>query len=337
MASTLRWQNPEGLDLLKKLVSTAIPSWTNGLRPFQQAAIPKILDGDNVLCCTATGGGKSALFIIPILVHLHARNGTVFQGRTVKNIRDKPVGVVVTPTKGLAGNLVTELAKFGLESYAFTHKNLTKARRTHQDIIKEIAMCKEYCVIFVDPEHLKTKEWRTLAADKTFSKNLVYACAEEAHLINEWGAAFRKDFRSIGKFFRGRLSSNISVFAITAILAPGEATTSVCKSLGFTTGSFHLIQHSNKRPNMQITMKPLTASISGSTFPDLLPILSSGRKAVIHCDTLDLVFRVFVYLMSLYPKTATSYAVYNPIPAFAQTSSISVHYISSKMILTVRL
>ncbi|KAK1217606.1 hypothetical protein PQX77_019736 [Marasmius sp. AFHP31] len=135
-----------------------------------------------------------------------------------------------------------------------------------------------------------------------FLKNLVYVCTEEAHLINEWGAAFRKDFRSIGKFFRGCLSSNISAFATTATLTPGEATTSVCKSLGFTTGSFHLIRHSNKHPNMQIAMKPLTTSISGSTFPDLLPILSSGRKAVIHCDTLDLIFRVFVYLMSLYPR-----------------------------------
>ncbi|KAJ6618581.1 hypothetical protein B0H10DRAFT_1658134, partial [Mycena sp. CBHHK59/15] len=39
--------------------------------------------------------------------------------------------------------------------------------------------------------------------------------------------------------------------------------------------------------------------LAGYDFPDLLPYLMSGRKTSIHCDTLDLVFRVYVYIWRL--------------------------------------
>ncbi|KAJ8074036.1 hypothetical protein PM082_012327 [Marasmius tenuissimus] len=318
MAPRLHWNKPQGLLLLDQIVSRAISSWSGGLRPFQATAIARILDGEDVLCCTATGGGKSALFMVPILAHLALRNGEIVNGREAWNIREKPVGIVVTPTKGLAGDLVcyaiiltgsnacrisqvTKLKKVGLPVYAYTQENLAAARREHRNIVQEITSCNQYRVIFVDPEHLCTEEWRKIAADDTFGSNLVFACAEEAHLINEWGTEFRKDFWQIGKFFRGRLHSHISVFAITATLAPGEETTSVCTSLGLFAGQFHLICNSNKQPNMQFIMQPLKSALSGTSFPELLPIISSGRKAVIHCASLQLVYSVFVYLMSLYP------------------------------------
>ncbi|KAJ7771894.1 hypothetical protein B0H14DRAFT_2632364 [Mycena olivaceomarginata] len=44
------------------------------------------------------------------------------------------------------------------------------------------------------------------------------------------------------------------------------------------------------------TMAPLAHGIGGSEFPSLLEFIQSGRKGVVHCRTIDLVFRVYVYL-----------------------------------------
>ena len=45
-----------------------IPTWTNGLHAVQLELVSAILDGKDVLCCTATGNGKSAAFSVPTLV-----------------------------------------------------------------------------------------------------------------------------------------------------------------------------------------------------------------------------------------------------------------------------
>ncbi|KAF7311150.1 Chromo domain-containing protein [Mycena chlorophos] len=83
--------------------SAAYPAGRYGLRKRQEELILRILDGSDVLLCTATGSGKSALFTVPILVHLelsqHPELYPSFAGWS------KPVGVVITPTKGLARNI----------------------------------------------------------------------------------------------------------------------------------------------------------------------------------------------------------------------------------------
>ena len=137
---------------------------------------------------------------------------------------------------------------------------LTDAQNAGVNLAKEIMDCEMYRVIFVDPEHFKSKEWRRIAGSERFRRNLIFACAEEAHLIDQWGASFRKDFGFIGQYFRSWFPSTISVFAITATLEPGKRTVSVCQSLGFTEGSFHLIRHSNERSNMHFCCVITTSS-----------------------------------------------------------------------------
>ncbi|KAJ7712857.1 hypothetical protein B0H16DRAFT_1247669, partial [Mycena metata] len=52
---------------LKQIVVKKVFQWTGGLRDWQATVIAWILDGEDVLCITATGDGKSALFAVPIL------------------------------------------------------------------------------------------------------------------------------------------------------------------------------------------------------------------------------------------------------------------------------
>ncbi|KAJ7737945.1 hypothetical protein B0H16DRAFT_1761928 [Mycena metata] len=68
MAPTLRWQSSTGRNTISEIVKKLLPEWTSGLRPVQEELVSDILDSDDVLCCTATGDGKSCAFYIPILV-----------------------------------------------------------------------------------------------------------------------------------------------------------------------------------------------------------------------------------------------------------------------------
>lgn len=173
---------------------------------------------------------------------------------------------------------------------------MTEARKGGRNLSAEIMQCKTWKVICVDPEHLRDKAWREITASETFRANIVYGCVDEGHLINEWGAGFRPQYKHIGTFFRGRLPSTASILALSATLQPGAPSESVCKSLGMSGNNFHVLRRSNERPNTQFIMQALDHGLGGTAFPSLLPFLNAGRKTVIHCRTIADVFNVFVYL-----------------------------------------
>ncbi|KAF8219682.1 hypothetical protein L208DRAFT_1338624 [Tricholoma matsutake] len=68
MAARTCWQDPIGLETINTIVKTLIPTWTNGLHLVQLELVLMILDGQDILCCTATGDRKSAAFSIPCFV-----------------------------------------------------------------------------------------------------------------------------------------------------------------------------------------------------------------------------------------------------------------------------
>ncbi|KAJ7366079.1 hypothetical protein DFH08DRAFT_679658 [Mycena albidolilacea] len=85
---------------MKKL----IPAWKDGLRGVQEDLASARLGGDDILCCTATGDGKSAAFSVPFYLG-EVRNPVLYPAGLPT--RSNPVGIVVTPTKGLAANIVS--------------------------------------------------------------------------------------------------------------------------------------------------------------------------------------------------------------------------------------
>ncbi|KAJ7923691.1 hypothetical protein B0H13DRAFT_2400983 [Mycena leptocephala] len=230
MTPKFRWSDPQGDRTLTKIVKEQIPQWKNGLYPSQHNLVRRILDGQNILCCMATGGGKSALFAVPIIVLREmARNRHLYPDLPSRAL---PQGIVVTPTKGLASNIVLELGKLRIPAFAYCHETVTAARKAGRNLVNEIRECKTWNVICVDPEHLRDKAWREITAFDLFRANIVYGCVDEAHLINEWGVSFRPDFRHVGAFFGGRLPSFTSIMALSATLQPGSATNSMADSRG---------------------------------------------------------------------------------------------------------
>ncbi|KAF8800199.1 hypothetical protein BYT27DRAFT_7118040 [Phlegmacium glaucopus] len=176
-----------------------------------------------MLCCTATGDGKSAAFMIPCLVLLEYNNNPEAYPHGLPT-RAKPIGILIIPTKGLANNIVGELSKLNISGFSYCAETLTEARKTGLRLAQEIKECIWWQVVCVDPEHLCDKEWREITEGSTFRSNVLFACVDKAHLINSWGLAFHPAFRLIGTFLRGSFPSSISIVALTATLKPGLPT-----------------------------------------------------------------------------------------------------------------
>ncbi|KAE9397731.1 hypothetical protein BT96DRAFT_995556 [Gymnopus androsaceus JB14] len=160
MSSNVAFTSIEGINTVNSIVKKLIPKWKDGLRKIQLFLYRKILNLKDVFAIEATGGGKSALFGIPVLVHLKiSQNPSLYPKFTVPICSD-PIGVVVTPTKGLASNIVKQLKKdFNIDAFAYTSENLSAKQNAGANIIKEITSC-QYHIICVDPEHLR--EWECL-------------------------------------------------------------------------------------------------------------------------------------------------------------------------------
>ncbi|KAJ7754308.1 P-loop containing nucleoside triphosphate hydrolase protein [Mycena maculata] len=233
---------------------------------------------EEALVVTATGDGKSALFTVPIIVLLEvAANPAAYPGFVNHK---KPVGIVISPTKGLSANMITELSGHGVQGLACTSETLTEARKSGRNLGEEIAQCR-WPIVCIDPEHLTEKQWEHITDSELFRENLAFICVDEAHLIDDWGDKFRPAFRHIGPFICGHLPQHIAVFAMTATLQPGPPTRSICHSLGFQKDMFHLVRRSNERRNIQFLLSPLTHGLGGDTFPDLLRYLKDNRKCSI--------------------------------------------------------
>jgi superfamily II DNA helicase RecQ len=233
MAPCFRWRDPKGVQTIAQIVKNTIPQWKDGLYLWQLKLAVRILDGSDIFCCITTGGGKSALFGVPIIVLKEvARHPNLYPDLPVRLL---PVGLVIMPPKGLAANIVRsilvsytdmnflqvlELKKPNVPAFPYCHETVTEVRIAGRNLVHEIRDCKTWNIIF--------------------RANIVYGCADEAHLINTWGTEFCPQFRHIGAFFNGCLPSSISVMALSATIQPGAALNSICSNLGMSGDNFYL-------------------------------------------------------------------------------------------------
>ncbi|KAK7445431.1 hypothetical protein VKT23_014850 [Stygiomarasmius scandens] len=305
MTHTNDWSSTEGLAIIKHIVSRCIPQWPDGLREWQLDAISTILNRQSLFAIAATGEGKSALYIIPVLVHLelsqHPDSYPSF--RTPIPSRSHPVVLVITPTKALATNLIHELEQFNIPGFSYCHENITVYRKDKTNLESLICECKTWNIICVDPEHLAGPEWSQIIQDSTFRSNLILFTVDEAHLILSWGPKFRPYFETIGSFARGCIPEHTPVLSLTATSAVGASTTAICQSLGMLGSSYRLIRRSNERPNIQIAITPLNKVRGLSKYTCLLDYLRQGRKTVIHTNTIPEAYAIYEFLWDFIPES----------------------------------
>lgn len=101
---TIRWQSVTGKNTIQQIVKSLIPAWTDGLRVWQLDLVSRILDGEDILVSTATGDGKSAIFAVPLVILLELERKPGDYPELLR--RSLPMGIVITPTKGLSYNIV---------------------------------------------------------------------------------------------------------------------------------------------------------------------------------------------------------------------------------------
>ncbi|KAF8205450.1 hypothetical protein K438DRAFT_2096825 [Mycena galopus ATCC 62051] len=65
-----------------------------------------------------------------------------------------------------------------------------------------------------------------------------------------------------------------------------------------------MICRTNEHPNTQFIMQTLSHGLAGYKFPDILLFLQNGRKVILHFDSLDMLFRCYVYIWCLQPASA---------------------------------
>jgi ATP-dependent RNA helicase RhlE len=86
-----------GLDLHSDLVRGVTELGFTSPTPIQREAIPPALSGRDILACAATGSGKTAAFLLPILQRLHGQPS------------GKTRALILTPTRELAAQIAEHL------------------------------------------------------------------------------------------------------------------------------------------------------------------------------------------------------------------------------------
>ncbi|KAH7902761.1 P-loop containing nucleoside triphosphate hydrolase protein [Hygrophoropsis aurantiaca] len=133
----------------------------------------------------------------------------------------------------------------------------------------EVRRCR-WSVSLWSPEKLTSSGADAVIRDETFRRNLALYGVDETHVVYIWGASFRAAYRQIGLVHK-RLPKHVPLVAVTATLVPGAE------------------------------QNELTHGLGGDTFPDIAWVLDAGEKVVLYCKTIELAFRVALYLWSLCP------------------------------------
>jgi hypothetical protein len=96
-----------GLDAIQTMFRHCSPR-TNGLITALLRLVSPILEGSDVLYVNATGSGESCAFSTPTVVWNEYHTNPDLYPRGLRTFK-KPVGLVITPRKVLAHNLVCDL------------------------------------------------------------------------------------------------------------------------------------------------------------------------------------------------------------------------------------
>jgi superfamily II DNA or RNA helicase len=264
-----------------------------------------MMNGQDVLCLSATGDGKSALIYLASI----ARKGTIT--------------LVVCPTNFLESDLVrltnylykfsyflaklqvSSLQKKGVSAQAINAETLAAASLVGRDIWAE-AKTGVYQVLLFSPETTATDEYDIFIHDEVARPRIGYFVVDEIHLVYEWGPEFRTLYETLFTM-RARLPEWTVFVGLTATLEPGLETDTVIRSVGFKS-NFHFEKRDCERRNVDLIIREIKYPCTGYEFHDLdwlippdLTKASDLPKRLVYCETIEMGHRLSVYLRSLLP------------------------------------
>ena len=134
-------------------------------------------------------------------------------------------------------------------------------------------------IILTGPEQLKCAEFEKALRDEEFFTRVCGTGFDEVHLLNTWGASFRKDFQQMG-FVKARMTEHHNPWILTsATVRDGVPFDNICRLLGLN-NNFHLIRRSSFGPDVRIIFRDLVSPISGDVFPEFDSIITENRPSV---------------------------------------------------------
>jgi len=163
-------------------------------RSSQKDVIQDILNGDDTIVVFPTGAGKSICYQFPA------------------TYLDK-ISVVISPLISLMADQNMKLTASGIKSMCLNSETYTKSSSllsTRKDpIIDEI---KKVSVVYCTPEFFVAN----VNIFKQIIDNIVVIAVDESHCISQWGADFRKSYRSLSIIKKEFPSIAVAAFTATA-------------------------------------------------------------------------------------------------------------------------
>ena len=210
-------------------------------RAGQFDIIKNIVEGKDVIGIMPTGHGKSLAYQLPPLV------------------MGKPA-LVISPLIALMEEQVQVLQQRGIGA---AYSGQGGAGATEWE---------ELSVLFMSPESAEKQFGRISTTD------FCMVAVDEAHCVSEWGAGFRKSYRTLG-VLRSILPPEVPILAITA-----TATQSVVDDIADTLSlkSPVLLTQSFDRQNLTYSVNPLAMN----TVEEIIKIVNDESCSIIYCSSI---------------------------------------------------
>ena len=236
-----------------------------GMREGQSEPVNMMMAGQDTICVIPTGGGKTAVFVLPTLA---------MKWRTL----------VFSPLVALMRDQEQNLQRQGVQAASMNgnkteSENLMAARRWQAG---------ELQVLIVAPERLQNASF--LQAVKAVAPDLVVV--DEAHVISDWSDGFRGDYCKVGDFIT---EFNPKVVAAFTATCTARVQADIRRVLGLPQAKFH--EHKARRSNLILR----TRELGDSDYPVVDALKEVSGSKIVYCSTIKRLEAMTAFLQSTMP------------------------------------